>query len=175
MNNQNSNFQSSNEFEVNKNNENKIEQKIKSVKFKSILDKFEKKSTENSSKNENFSNNDENVNSNEQIPKIKRNYTQNYDIKAKEENEIKTVKTKNDKLLKAKRKILMMNELNKKISVSKEITGKAKELEKKITNDFDKNNNKNNIKKNSKGKKGISSSKNSKKKYFIKKGKYKDN
>ena len=143
MNNQNSNFQSSNEFEVNKNNENKFEQKIKSVKFKSILDKFEKKSTENSSKNENFSNNDENVNSNEQIPKIKRNYTQNYDIKAKEENEIKTVKTKNDKLLKAKRKILMMNELNKKISVSKEITGKAKELEKKITNDFDKNNNKN--------------------------------
>ena len=139
MNNQNSNFQSSNEFEVNKNNENKFEQKIKSVKFKSILDKFEKKSTENSSKNENFSNNDENVNSNEQIPKIKRNYTQNYDIKAKEENEIKTVKTKNDKLLKAKRKILMMNELNKKISVSKEITGKAKELEKKMTNDFDKN------------------------------------
>ena len=149
MNNQNSNFQSSNEFEVNKNNENKFEQKIKSVKFKSILDKFEKKSTENSSKNENFSNNDENVNSNEQIPKIKRNYTQNYDIKAKEENEIKTVKTKNDKLLKAKRKILMMNELNKKISVSKEITGKAKELEKKITNDFDKNNNKNNINKKS--------------------------
>ena len=152
MNNQNSNFQSSNEFEVNKNNENKFEQKIKSVKFKSILDKFEKKSTENSSKNENFNNNDnnnENVNSNEQIPKIKRNFTQNYDIKAKEENEIKTVKTKNDKLLKAKRKILMMNELNKKISVSKEITGKAKELEKKMTNDFDKNNNKNNIKKNS--------------------------
>ena len=148
MNNQNSNFQSSNEFEVNKNNENKFEQKIKSVKFKSILDKFEKKSTENSSKNENFSNNDENVNSNEQIPKIKRNFTQNYDIKAKEENEIKTVKTKNDKLLKAKRKILMMNELNKKISVSKEITGKAKELEKKITNDFDKNNNKNINKKN---------------------------
>ena len=146
MNNQNSNFQSSNEFEVNKNNEKNFEQKIKSVKFKSILDKFEKKSTENSSKNENFSINDENnenVNSNEQIPKIKRNYTQNYDIKTKEENEIKTVKTKNDKLLKAKRKILMMNELNKKISVSKEITGKAKELEKKITNDFDKNNNKN--------------------------------
>ena len=148
MNNQNSNFQSSNEFEVNKNNEKNFVQKIKSVKFKSILDKFEKKSTENSSKNENFSNNDENVNSNEQIPKIKRNYTQNYDIK-KEENEIKTVKTKNDKLLKAKRKILMMNELNKKISVSKEITWKAKELEKKITNDFDKNNNKNINKKNS--------------------------
>ncbi len=139
MKNQNSNFQSSNEFEVNKNNENNLDQKIKSVKFKSILDKFEKKSTENSSKNENFSNNDniENVNSN---PIIKRNYTQNYDnFVKKEENEIKTVKTKNDKLLKAKRKILMMNELNKKISVSKEITGKAKELEKKMTNDFDKN------------------------------------
>ena len=144
MKNQNSNIQSTNEFEVNKNNENNSNQKNKSNKFKSLLETFEKKSSvQSSTTNNKISNNDniENINSN---PIIKKSFTQNFDKipKKEEENNIKTAKTKNEKLLRAKQKIFMMNELSKKISVSKEISGKAKELEKKMTNDFDNKNNK---------------------------------
>ena len=146
MQNQTSNIQSTNEFEVNKNKENNLNQKIKSVKFKNLLETFEKKSSvQSSTTNNKISNNDniENINGNS-IPIIKKNFTQNFDKipKKEEENNIKTAKTKNEKLLRAKQKILMMNELNKKISISKDITGKAQELEKKITNDFDNKNNK---------------------------------
>ena len=146
MQNQTSNIQSTNEFEVNKNKENNLNQKIKSVKFKNLLETFEKKSSvQSSTTNNKISNNDniENINGNS-IPIIKKNFTQNFDKipKKEEENNIKTAKTKNEKLLRAKQKILMMNELNKKISLSKDITGKAQELEKKITNDFDNKNNK---------------------------------
>ena len=144
MQNQTSNIQSTNEFEVNKNKENNLNQKIKSVKFKNLLETFEKKSSvQSSTTNNKISNNDniENINSN---PIIKKSFTQNFDKipKKEEENNIKTAKTKNEKLLRAKQKILMMNELNKKISISKDITGKAQEIEKKITNDFDNKNNK---------------------------------
>jgi hypothetical protein len=45
MQNQTSNIQSTNEFEVNKNKENNLNQKIKSVKFKNLLETFEKKSS----------------------------------------------------------------------------------------------------------------------------------
>jgi len=146
MNNQNSNIQSTNELEVNKNNENNLIQKNKSVKFKSLLETFEKKSSvQSTTTNDKTSYNDniENINNNGSIPIIKKTLTQNLEKgKKEEENTIKTAKTKNEKLLRAKQKIFMMNELNKKISVSKEIKGKAKELEKKMTNEFDNKNNK---------------------------------
>ena len=101
-------------------------------------------------------NNDPLQNSNtiDSVPVIKKNLTGNFEklVTDDDKPKIKTVKTNKDRLLKAKRKILLMNQINDRVDVSQEITGKAKELEKKIGEhlvkdkinmNFDENNNEN--------------------------------
>ena len=118
-------------------NEEEEEPQQQTSKFKTILNKIETKSSENS---EISITNDQPINNNpllfsttlDSVP-IKKNLTGNFEnLVAEEKPTIKTVKTNKDRLLKAKRKILLMNQINDRVDISQDITEKAKELEKKI-------------------------------------------
>ena len=118
-------------------NEEEEEPQQQTSKFKTILNKIETKSSENS---EISITNDQPLNNNpllfstslDSVP-IKKNLTGNFEnLVAEEKPAIKTVKTNKDRLLKAKRKILLMNQINDRVDISQDITEKAKELEKKI-------------------------------------------
>ena len=113
-------------------NEEEEEQKNQPSKFKSLLNKFEKQSSEHSdisiTNDHPPTNNDSLQNSNtiDSVPVIKKNLTENFEKFVDEKPKIKTVKTNQDRLLKAKRKILLMNQINDRVDVSADITEKAK-------------------------------------------------
>jgi len=128
------------EIDIEVNEEEEEQQKNQPSKFKSLLNKFETKSSEHSdisiTNDHPPLNNDflQNSSTMDSVPVIKKNLTGNFEklVTDDDKPKIKTVKTNKDRLLKAKRKILLMNQANDRVDVSQEITEKAKELEKKM-------------------------------------------
>jgi hypothetical protein len=113
---------------------NEEEEQQQTSKFKATLNKTDTKSSDISITNEqNPINNPLQFSTTLDSVPIKKNLTGNFENLVDEDKpKIKTVKTNKDRLLKAKRKILLMNQINDRVDISQDITEKAKELEKKI-------------------------------------------